>query len=375
MHVAHVGKYYPPYRGGIETVVEQLCRGLARRQVKVTALVSNDAPDTVRQTLQNVQVVRLGRSAMLDSQPLNPGLRRALRELNADIVHFHTPNPLGALTLLSARLRCASVVTHHSDVVRQKVLGLAATAAHALLYARCDAIVAPTPRHIEYSPVLRQFRSKTAVIHLPIEKEPLARATARWDEGLPESWQGLPLALFVGRLVYYKGLDVLLHAMALTPGLRLAIAGTGPLDEELRAQSGRLGLDERVVFLGAVSDERLHALYKCARLLVLPSVAPSEAFGMVQLEAMAASCAVVSTDLKSGVPYVNRHGETGLIVPPKNVPALAAALAKLRDDPSYAKRLGAAGWRRVEAEFDIEPVVDQHLALYARLLGKAGARA
>jgi rhamnosyl/mannosyltransferase len=374
MRVVHVGKYYPPYRGGIETVVEQLSRGLARRGVDVTALVSNDGPETVDETLQGVRVIRLARSALINSQPFNLGLRRALRELAADVVHFHTPNPLGALTLLSTQPTAASVVTHHSDVVRQKVLGVAATAAHALFYARCDAIVAPTPRHIQHSRLLSRFQHKATVIHLPIDKQPYGSATPHWDEALPSDWQDQPLALFVGRLVYYKGLDVLLNAMASIAGMRLAIVGTGALERELRDLSGRLGLDRRVLFMGALSDERLRGLYKCARVLVLPSTAPSEAFGMVQLEAMASGCPVVSTNLKSGVPYVNRDGETGIVVPPGDVPSLVAALERLRDDDAHARRLGAAGLLRVEQEFDIERVVDQHLALYAKLMA-AGADA
>jgi rhamnosyl/mannosyltransferase len=253
-------------------------------------------------------------------------------------------------------------------VVRQKVLGVAAAAAHGLLYAACDSLVAPTPRHIEHSPLLRRFQSKATVIHLPIEKEPYASAEARWDDELPAGWRAEPLALFVGRLVYYKGLDVLLRAMAKTESLRLAIVGTGALEGELRQLTLQLGLHDRVRMLGALSDERLRCLYKCARLLVLPSIAPSEAFGMVQLEAMAAGCPVVSTDLKSGVPYVNLHQRTGLIVPPKNVDALAAALRRLRDDQAYAKQLGAAGLRRVEQEFDLERIVDQHVELYSKLL-------
>jgi len=367
MHVLHVGKYYPPYRGGIETVVEQLCRGLARRGVQITALVSNDGPATIEETIDGVRVLRLGRSAELNSQPLNLHLVPTLRRLSFDVLHFHTPNPVGALAVLAAHRAEPIVVTHHSDIVRQRLLGGAATVAQSLLYRRAAVLVAATPKHIEHSTVLRRFESRCRVIHFPIDASPYAAAPPLWDEELPLAWQSEPLILFVGRLVYYKGVDVLLDALRFTEQARLAIVGVGPLLTRLVDQANRLGISERVRFLGAVPEDRLRCLYKRARFLVLPSVAPSEAFGMVQLEAMAAGRPVISTDLKSGVPYVNQHGVTGLIVPPKDARALAGAMKTLLEDEPFASSLGQAAQRRVLAEFHVESVVEAHLALYANL--------
>jgi rhamnosyl/mannosyltransferase len=367
MHVLHVGKYYAPYRGGIETVVEQLCRGLVRRGLSVTALVSNDSSNSVEETIDGVRVLRLGRTAELNSQPLNLRLVPELRRIRFEALHFHTPNPVGALGILAARRPEPIVVTHHSDIVRQRLLGGAATAAQAALYRRAAALVAATPKHIEHSPVLRRFESKSRVIHFPIDASPYVDAPAHWDEELPRAWRTERLVLFVGRLVYYKGVDVLLEALRLTERARLAIVGVGPLARTLVDHAVRLGVADRVVFLGAVSDDRLRAMYKCARFLVLPSVLPSEAFGMVQLEAMAAGRPVIATALKSGVPYVNQHGVTGLIVPPSDPRALAAAMTALLDNESHAQALGQAAQRRVLDEFDVDKVVDAHVALYAGL--------
>jgi len=371
MRVLHVGKYYPPYRGGIETVVEQLCRGLVGRGVEITALVSNDGPRSVDETIDGVRVLRLGRSAELNSQPLNLRLVTMLRRLQFDVLHFHTPNPIGALAVLAARRAEPIVVTHHSDIVRQRLLGAPATVAQSWLYARAAALIAATPKHIEHSPVLRRFESRCHVIHFPIDALPYINAPSLWDDQLPAAWQTEPLVLFVGRLVYYKGVDILLEALRLTPRSRLAIVGVGPLMTPLAEKAALLGISERVKFLGSVTDDRLRSLYKCARFLVLPSVAPSEAFGMVQLEAMAAGRPVISTDLKSGVPYVNRHGVTGLIVPPGDAPALAAAMETLLNAESRALSLGQAAQRRVLAEFHVDQVVDAHLQLYTSFLRSA----
>ena len=368
MHVLHVGKYYPPYRGGIETVVEQLCRGLARRGLQITALVSNDSAATVDETIDGVRVLRLGRTAELNSQPLNLRLVPELRQMRFDALHFHTPNPVGALAVLAAQRAESIVVTHHSDIVRQRLLGGPATAAQSFLYRRAAALIAATPKHIEHSPLLHRFESKCRVIHFPIDALPYVDAPSRWDAQLPLAWQTEPLVLFVGRLVYYKGVDVLLEALRFTEGARLAIVGVGPLAARLGEQAARLGVMDRVRFLGAVSDDRLRSMYKRARFLVLPSVAPSEAFGMVQLEAMAAGRPVISTDLKSGVPYVNQHGVTGLIVPPSDPRALAAAMKMLIENEPYTLALGQAAQRRVLAEFHVDKVVDAHIELYAGLV-------
>jgi rhamnosyl/mannosyltransferase len=331
-------------------------------------LVSNDGPSTVDERIDGVRVLRLGRTAELNSQPLNLGLVPELRRMRFDALHFHTPNPVGALAVLAARRPEPIVVTHHSDIVRQRLLGGAATAMQGALYRRAAALVAATPKHIEYSPLLRRFESKTRVIHFPIDAAPYVDASSHWDEQLPPAWRSEPLVLFVGRLVYYKGLDVLLEALRLTERARLAVVGVGPLKTRLLDQAARLGVTERVKFLGAVSDDRLRSMYKCARFLVLPSVAPSEAFGMVQLEAMAAGRPVIATDLKSGVPYVNQHGVTGLNVPPRDAQALAAAMMMLLDNEPHARALGQTAQRRVLAEFDVDKVVDAHVALYAGLL-------
>ena len=366
MHILHVGKYYPPYRGGIETVMADLCSGLAARGHRTTALVSNVDPVTTEESIDGVKIVRVARQWLLNSQPINPGLLSALRGVDFDILHFHTPNPIGALASLVGAGRKPVVVSHHGDILRQRLLGPPATLVHAALYAQARRVVAATPRHIDSSPLLRAFRRRCRVIHYPIRPEPFARAPAEWDPELPDEWRGRPLGVFVGRLVYYKGVDVLLDALARVRDVNVAIVGSGPLEAGLRGRARAESL-QNVRFLGEISEQRVRALYRMARFFVLPSASSGEAFGMVQLEAMAAGTPVISTDLPTGVPYVNKHGVTGLIVPPGDAAALARAMQTLADDPEQAARLGAAGQVRVNEEFHLERVVDQWLALYQSL--------
>ncbi len=368
MRILHLGKYYPPYRGGVETVMEALCQGLAARGADVTALVANTTPATVDERVDGVRVVRVGRRFLLRSQPVCPGLGRWLRELAGDIVHVHLPNPLAAWTCLRARPQGKWLALYHSDVVRQRWLGALANRVARRFLGRAAAITVPTPKHIEHSDLLPEFRDRCRVIHFGIDPEPFREAPAQWDQDLPEAWRERPLFLFVGRLVYYKGVEVLLRALALAPEAVLAVVGTGPLAARLQRLAGETGVDARVRFLGEVPPERIRSLYQTAQVCVLPSVARSEMFGLVQLEAFAASTPVISTDLLSGVPYVNQHGVTGIVVPPGDAAALAGAMRELMSEPDRRREMGRAALARVTREFHVEQMVESYLALYEQLL-------
>jgi rhamnosyl/mannosyltransferase len=178
---------------------------------------------------------------------------------------------------------------------------------------------------------------------------------------------GPRIVLGVGRLIYYKGFEYLVEAMR-DIDARLLIIGEGPLRERLTTLARTLGIADRVTLLGTVQDA--FPYYQAADVFVLPSIARSEAFGLVQLEAMACGTPVVNTRLDSGVPYVSIDGETGRTVPPEDSRALAAAIKGLLDDPVERARLGAAARRRVEEHFTVELMAAGTLALYRALIGR-----
>ena len=177
----------------------------------------------------------------------------------------------------------------------------------------------------------------------------------------------MPLLLFVGRLRYYKGLHVLLEAL---PAVRadLLIGGSGPEQARLQAQAAALGLANRVHFLGDIADDDLPALYHAADIFVLPAHLRAEALGVAQIEALASGLPCVSTELGTGTSYANRHGETGLVVPPNDPTALAQAINTLLADPDLRRSFGAAGQRRVAALFTRERMLDGVEAVYRDVL-------
>jgi rhamnosyl/mannosyltransferase len=232
-----------------------------------------------------------------------------------------------------------------------------------------DLVIASSPNMVEHSPELSRIADKCRVVPFGIHVERFAATPERLARAaeLRASIAG-PVILFVGRLIYYKGADVLVRAMA-DVDAELVLIGNGPLREDLERLAASLGIAERVHFVEPVGDDDLAAWYHAADVFCLPSIARSEAFGLVQLEAHAAGTPVVSTTLTTGVPFVNENGVTGLTVPPGDAEALASALGTLVADESLRARLGAQAARRAHEEFTISRMVERTLAVYDEARG------
>jgi len=368
--VLHVGKYYPPVAGGIENHVHSLVTALSGRYA-VTALVFNTERRTVEEPMEGVRVVRVGTLGRVFSTEMAPSFFSWFMRLrDADLIHLHTPNPVGEIACLAAPRGARLVITYHSDVVRQRLLGRLNRFVLHRLMKRADRIIAFTRRYMETSPVISHYADKCAIIPHGIdltEYDSSDRIEARVAALRAE--HGPRTVLFVGRLVYYKGVDVLLRALARVPDVNLLVAGDGPTRVGLVALARELGVTDRARFLGRVSHEEKVACYRASDLLVLPATHRSEAFGLVQLEAQACGIPVITTDIDSGVPFVTHHGETGLVIPPRDPEALAAAMKGLLGDEELRKRYGAAGRRRVERLFSREVMTRDCLELYEDLLG------
>lgn len=367
MKVLEIGKFYPPQRGGMETVLHDLSVGLVRRNHRVRAIVAATGEDAVLETLDGVEVRRLGNWGTIRSVPVCPSLpsevRTSLRDFDPDVVHLHLPHPLGAVAWLLARDARPLVVTYHSDIVRQRALGALYAPIGDRVLRRAASIHVTSEALAAQSRTLARWRDKCHAVPLGVDTEHWSRpAPGRVQEWIDDL--GPRFVLFVGRLVYYKGIDVLLEALR-GNDVRLVIAGEGPMRTEWETLSKVLGLAERVRFLGEVSSETLPALYAAARAFVLPSQAPSEAFGLVQLEAMAAGLPLVVARASEGVVSVHEDGSTALLVDRGDVEGLRDALQRVHDDDDLARRLAEAGRRRVRAFYELEHTLDRLEALLA----------
>ncbi|QBB71368.1 glycosyltransferase [Pseudolysobacter antarcticus] len=381
MRVLHIGKFYPPYPGGIENFSAELAETVVQDQT-ATAVLAHTAPGihhTQRYIKNGVDVTLAACHGQFVYAPISPAfpwlLSRTILRFKPDLLHLHLPNTSAFWALLSPAARRLPWIIHwHSDVpldAAQRKLRLAYRLyrpwEQALLQ-RAKAIIATSRRYLDSSAALAPWRDKTRIIPLGLGATSPPTQSCNWPENIG---MVAPLRLLaVGRLAYYKGHDILLHALAKTPAAVLLLVGSGERKAALKKLAQDIGIAARVRFAGAIDDAELAAAYASADVFCLPSIERSEAFGLVLLEAMRAGLPVVASAIPgSGVSHVVRDGETGLLVTPGNADVLASALSRLQEDSDFRIRLGQAGRQRWHEEFSMHAVATQTQKLYRTLLG------
>ena len=372
MRILHIYKDYYPVLGGIENHVRVLAEAQAARGHDVAVLVTNPERRTVITDVHGVRIIFAGRLATLASTPISAAMFYWARRLRhaADIVHLHFPYPLGEMAHLFSGSRTGTVITYHSDIVRQKILRVVYRPFLWRILRRADRLIATSPRYIDTSPFLDRVRDKCVVVPLGVDvdrftaADPDRVATLRSQLATPT----LPhLLLAVGRLRYYKGFGTLIEALPALPSARGVIVGTGPMEAEWRALAASLGVADRVVFAGEVPDAELPLYYHAADVFVLPANARAEAFGTVLTEAMAAGLPCVTTEVGTGTSWVVQDGITGRVVTPRDPAALAEAVRTLLADPARLREMGHAAIQRARAEFDQSLMIDRVLSVYQSL--------
>lgn len=375
--IVHFGKYYFPETGGIESVTASLARGAVKKGHQVSVVCFDKHAGHQTETLDGVEVIRVPIGKMVASQPLGSAyfVKCIQRARDADVVHLHAPNMLGALASLFIGKGPRLLVHWHSDVINKGMLGRLTRPLETALLKRADAIIATSTVYAEASETLRPYAKKIQVVPIGV---PDVRMTAHpgtgADDALPpdlrQAIQGKKLILSVGRLVPYKGFDVLIRAAKyLANDAVMVIVGGGPLKEELQAAIDAGGVAGRVILAGRQSDAALHALFSSAQLYCMPSTYRAEAFGVVLLEAMAYGVPIVATDIPgSAVPWVNAHGVSGVNVPVNDPEALAHACNDILASQEKREVLAQGARQRFISEFTEEESVRKMLSAYDRLM-------
>ncbi|WP_417658079.1 glycosyltransferase family 4 protein [Pseudidiomarina aestuarii] len=368
MKVLHFYKtYYPDSIGGVEQVIFQIATGVADLGVSTKVLSLSSRAEQQPVDLGSHMAYKAKLDLQIASTGFSLAALRMFRNLarEADIIHYHFPWPFMDLVHLASRLNKPSLVTYHSDIVRQAtLLRFYRPVMHRFLRS-VDAIVATSPNYLQSSPVLRQHRDKTRVIPIGLDKIPYpipSHATReKWRQRFGERF-----FLFVGVLRYYKGLHILLEAMKSAP-YKLVIVGAGPVEQELKAQAERDGLDN-VFFVGAVSDEDKVALLNLCFAVTFPSNLRSEAFGISLLEGAMYGKPMISSEIGTGTSYINIHKKTGLVVPPSDPPAFRRAMDQLWRNPEQAKEMGYEAEKRYWEHFTAKHMAEAYNDLYIQLL-------
>lgn len=366
MKVLHFYRtYFPETHGGLEQVIRQICLNTKEFGIESRVLTLCDKPDSEILRREEANVIQVKRHAEIASCSLSLSIWKQYAEQIewADVINLHYPWPFGDLIYLLSRTNKPTVVTYHSDIIRQRFLKVIYRPVEWSFLNSVDRIVATSPNYLQTSNRLQHYKNKVDIIPIGIDASSFPPADTSLVDRMVGKY-GRDFFLFVGVLRYYKGLHILLDAMV-DADFQVVIAGAGPIEAQLKEQAARLGL-KNVHFVGYVSEVEKSVLYDLCRAVVLPSFLRSEAFGVTLLEGAMHGRPLVSAEIGSGMSHINIDGETGLVVEPGSSKSLRSALEKLRDE-ELVQRLGQGAKQRYERLFTGRIMGESYAQLYARL--------
>lgn len=370
MNILHLSKYYHPYHGGVESVVKSLS---SMHGINSTVLATEKDLSEKHSFIDGVLVIRSREWFSFASTSIAPGyILDLLRAKSPDVIHIHLPNPLANFAFLFAmlfRFNHSKVVLHwHSDIIKQKKLLFIYQPFVKMLLSRADAIIVTTKLYLQGSQQLSGFSNKCHVIPLGVESVK-GKVNSSIVKSIRNCYSGKRIVFSLGRHIYYKGFEYLIESARFLDNTVILIGGTGPDTAKYQRLIEQYNLHEVVKLIGRVCDSELPSFYKAADVFCLPSIEKSEAFGVVQLEAMSVGTPVVSCNIKgSGVPWVNKHMESGLICEPSNSYSLSESISTILNDAELHSRLSSGALERFSQHFSIDIMNRSNFSLYKTLI-------
>lgn len=350
MKLLIVGKLYYPWIGGVETVMQQIAEKMSDPIVP-TVLCCQPKGKTKKEVVHGVSVIHASSFGMLLRMPVSISFFWYFYQYakSTDVINIHHPFPLASLAYLLFGRKKKLVVHYHSSIVRQKIAGFFVKPVTRIMLKKAQTIIVSSPELKMNTTELQSFQDKVTVIGFGVDQTEIQKNI---DENAVQALQKKygKFVLFVGRLNYYKGVNVLIQAMKDVSAI-CVIIGEGVEKPKLVALAHKLGIENRIIFLPHQAAKNLYNYYKAATVFVLPSIYKTETFGLVLLHAMAVGTPVISTDLGTGTTYINKHGESGLVVPPNDHMALTKAIQHMLTDGEMAKKLGLGARKRVSDVF------------------------
>lgn len=368
LRVLHVYKTsMPASYGGVESFIDTLCKADSKLGVKNTVLTLHPKPQKQPIEMDGYSVHQAKQNLFLASTGFSISAFSKFKRLSndADIIHYHFPNPFADMLHLACQPKKPSIVTYHSDIIKQKHLLHIYRPLKQRFLNSVDPIVVTSPNYFVTSNILQQFSDKVSVI--PIGIDPKAYETV--DSERLDFWRSRlskPFFLFIGAMRYYKGLHIALEAIAGTE-IQIAIAGINGIEKDLKAQAAELKLTN-IHFLGFVNDEDKIALLHLCHGFIFPSHLRSEAFGISLLEAAMVGKPMISSDIGTGTTFVNSANETGLVINPGSARELREAMQFLSDNPDVAAEMGKNAKKRSLKLFTADQQAKSYYDLYQQLL-------
>jgi len=366
MKILQIGKFYP-IRGGVEKVMYDLMVGLSQQQVycdMLCASTENHPPGTMVIN-DYAKLIIVPTQIKLAATMLAPKMITTLRRIvnNYDVVHIHHPDPMATLALFLSGYKGKVLLHWHSDILKQKNLLRLYKPLQSWLINRADKIVGTTPVYVQESEFLQHVKHK--IDYIPIGIDPVEVPAGKVNQ-IRQEYAGKKIVFSLGRLVEYKGYEYLIRAAAqLSDDYVILIGGTGPLGNDLRALVDLLKVSHKVKFLGYVADEDVPAYFQSCTMFCLSSILKTEAFAIVQIEAMAYHKPVVCMHIPgSGVSWVNEDNISGLVVEQRNSNALAKAITRIGENEALRKKLQSGAFERYKSYFNTAVMIRKAIHIY-----------
>ena len=369
MRVAQVTKYFHPHKGGIESNVLGISEGLAERGHDVLVLTTNTPSSGEIEELSGIKILRSKSFFTLFNTPFAPGIFVNLMKEDYDLIHLHMPDPFNSVyALLASKIRKKPLyITYHADIIKNRWYHIPFKLAYGVfsyqVLKAAAKIIATSPGYVKESQIPKKFRDKVLIVPNYVDSGKYIPELSGYRIRKEHSLENKKVIFFLGRLVPYKGVEYLIKAYKKVreqvKDSALIIAGRGPLEQELKKLAADMNIED-IIFTAADEDD-IPEYYAACDIFVLPSITRQEAFGIVLLEAMSSGKPVVSTNI-SGMPYV--VGDAGIVVPPKDPGALAAAIIKILTDKDLRIGMGRRARERVENEFNKDCATEKTLKVY-----------
>ena len=371
MKILQLGKFYPPHIGGIETVMYDITEVLNQKGYHSDVLCSNKVHAFLEEKLNGYTIMRTKTLGIKFSTSITPQMIFKLREIIADydIIHVHLPDPMANLALLFSNLDNKKIVLHwHSDIIKQKYLLKLYEPLQNWLMKKAYSIIATTPKYIEESKHLQKYKDKCVAIPIGIDENRL-KVDEKLVAELKGKYKDKRIVFSLGRLAYYKGFEYLISsAEYLDDEVVVLIGGSGELKNELQQLIDTSKLNNKVHLLGRVEDSELGSYYEICDIFCLPSIIKSEAFGVVQIEAMSFGKPIIATKIEgSGVDWVNEDGISGRNVETKNSKEIANAIKNILEDKEIYESYSLGAKKRFSELFLREKMVNKLIKLYDKL--------
>lgn len=372
MKILQLGKFYPPDSGGMETALYNITEELNRKGIRCDVICANKEKKHRNDSFNGYKVVRTSSYGTVASTSISPQMIGELRKniANYDILHIHHPNPMANLALFMANPKKQKVVIHwHSDIIKQELELRFYKPLLIWMLKKADVIIGTSQKYIDESLQLKDFKNKCVPIPIGIKKEDISIDENKFKE-IRERFKNKKIIFSLGRFIYYKGFEYLIESAKYLPdNYVILLGGDGELKEKYEQIIRENGLSEKVFLVGKIDQKDLGSYYEACDLFCLPSIAKSEAFGLVMVEAMSFGKPIVATKIKgSGTDWVNHNEITGLNVEPKNPEQLANAFKTILENQEIYSKFSKNAFQRYLNEFTIETEIEKLIKVYRTIL-------